>query len=570
MSMGPSESCVILVEEPGQSKKLDKEFAVDVFEEVQAEFRDETKIINEMAEPSGMPMFIKYLVMGAFVSLVIFLPALILRSRFGGTNIEGFFTGGIQNPQFQVGYTWSVIATAMSVACFLFLSALSFICAALGWISKMKGSFILGSIGHQLMVFIIRMRIGLALIITTPVVFGFSEGLGAKPYGFYRVYACSVIFATLMMLKGLGLSLVGDHFKNLFKGQKNKENLLALSSLGKLWAHYLPDFEVSKKKNSSPRHLDRHITDEQAAALGARLYDAISREHRVSEITATHFEPILDQTKSAQFLDYLDSDHNGDLIRDDFALGVKRIYNEWINTRHSEVEMDTIVGKLDELVTTVCVLLTISMAFGLFGLSITQQILLQANLLVVFKFFFEDVFTRMFRSLIFIFCQHPYDVGDVIFMRNKIVRVKHIGLWTTTFENADRSLLYMSNTSLASARICSFTRSPPQALELTLAVKNDISRKQLASMERKINDFIRESPRDFLLDVCYVKNITLVNQDAMTFQLQYTQRTCFVNRTVKNKRHNMFTRRLYEILKEESIGWAPQSLDLPRVGLTPH
>jgi small-conductance mechanosensitive channel len=59
--------------------------------------------------------------------------------------------------------------------------------------------------------------------------------------------------------------------------------------------------------------------------------------------------------------------------------------------------------------------------------------------------------------------QHPYDVGDRVFVGTENWTVVEIDLLTTTFKKWDGTTLYAHNTVIAPQYICNLRRSGPMA-----------------------------------------------------------------------------------------------------------
>lgn len=551
--------------------KLDKDVdSVDVYEEEEKFVSSDRALLLEAELPSPYPAFLRNLLSAVLIGIFIVSPALIIRGSLGDLKGTGWFTVNIEDAISRATYFWSLLLASGWFSGCIVLSVISFVFALCGYLSQLSGGSVFGRRGLSVLGIMSRVRIGIAIIAGTMITFDMARSAGATPYGIYRVYVSAVVLGVLLILKSLIIWQIERKYFSKYLGKRMVGNARALKLLGKLWGHYLPDFEVSTKHRGRNRHQNPHITLDQASDLGGRLYQAISRDAQSAVILPEHFTSVLKQKDALFFTDYVDVDQNGDLTREDMESGIRLIYEERKNVHCCYIDSDKMLATLDVLGTGFCLALNIMMTIGLFGLSVTNQVLLQANFLVVIKFFFEDVFTRGFQCLIFVFLQHTFDVGDYIYLNGGVFKIKRIGLWTTTMVDLDNKLSYFSNLGLSESRICNFNRSPPQSLEFTVALHSSTTRQQLARMEMKINDFIKENPRDFTLDDCYVKNIVLVNSEAFTFQLQYTHRSNFIVRKTMFKRHKMIMDQYQIVLRETGIKLAPYSLDLPRVALTPH
>jgi small-conductance mechanosensitive channel len=538
-------------------KKIDAE-ALDVWEEKPAEISSDTKLLQEAEWPSTFPMFLQYIMWMIVVGVALFFPAILVRGK-----AEGWLNFTSRDQEKEAVYIWSLLLTfSWIVACGM-LSLISLVIALFGYVSKVSGRLLFGKSTLAFLGRLSKLRHGISIIVTVLVGLEFAKQTDLAPKGLYRTYLSLLLLGMLLFAKALLVSKIKTMYFRKYLGKQTAENRRALKLLGKLWNFFLHDFEISAKHTGSKRHENMHITDEQAVQIGCRLYQAISAHSQSQVIKPDHLRTILKESDANFMTTYLDIDRNGDLIQADFETGIQHLYEDRRQLHQAFVDSDKMIGKLDNLGTGFCLFFTMMVVIGLFGLSITNQVLVQVNLLVIMKFFFEDTFTKAFQCLTFVFFQHTIDVGDVISMSGREYRVKSIGLLDTHLENPDTT--YISNISLSHARIKNFTRSPPQAVDFHLAVHWSTSREQLAKLEARLNKFIKTNPRDYLPDECYVKDIMLVNSEAMLFGLQYTQRSNFANADAKSSRHRKFIEALHAILKELNMRWAPYSLDLPRI-----
>lgn len=568
-----NEEVVIVIDETLKAQeKIDfrNDESVDVWEDEEKAISSDRALLQEAESPSRFPTFLKNLISAFLFGLILMVPAFIIRGSLGDVNATSWFSARIEGSVSSAVYLWSLLLACGWVAGCVVLSLISFMFALCGYLVSLPGGSLVGRRGLVLLGILAKIRIGISIITATMITFDIARSSGVTPYGIYRLYASAVVLGFLLILKALVMWQIEKQYFSKYLGKRMVGNARALKLLGKLWDYYLSDFEVSTKYRGRNRHENTHITSDQAVDIGGRLYQAISREAQSEVILPKHFTSVLKEKDALFFLDYVDVDQNGDLTREDFESGVKLIYEERKTVHTCYIDSDRMLADLDTLGTLFCLALNIMMTIGLFGLSVTNQILLQANFLVVIKFFFEDVFARGFQCLIFVFIQHTFDVGDFVFVNGAVFKVKQIGLWSTTLVDLENKLSYISNLSLSDSRVCNFNRSPPQALEFTVALHSSTTRGQLAKMEQKINEFIQANPRDFTLDDCYVKNIALINSEAITFQLQYTHRSNFIARSVMFKRHRMIMEQFQKVVRELGMKMAPYSLDLPRVALTPH
>ncbi|XP_021859472.1 mechanosensitive ion channel protein 10-like isoform X1 [Spinacia oleracea] len=68
----------------------------------------------------------------------------------------------------------------------------------------------------------------------------------------------------------------------------------------------------------------------------------------------------------------------------------------------------------------------------------TKVVVLVASPLLAATFIFGDTCKTLFEGFFFIYVVHPFDVGDLCVIDEKMLEVTSIGVWTTTFSNVDK------------------------------------------------------------------------------------------------------------------------------------
>lgn len=565
-----NEKFSIVIDNGSPSKKMhtkDEDNYVDVWEEETEHVSTDRELLLETESPSCFPVYLKSIILALVFGVIFAIPAIVI---LGSLQASGWLSFNTQGNPTRIAYLCSILAACSWASGCIIIAMISFVFASCGYLSYFAGRPLFNGKAKDFLAIIARSRTGIGIIAGTTIALDSTKPHMAAIPGVNQVYSSLVVFGIMLIIKALAMSRIESQYfaKNL--GLRMTGNKRVLKILAKLWGHFLPEFEVSSKHQGPNRHNSFHISKDQAQHLGNTLYKAIGSTVQEDVILPEHFIPVLEISEASFFVEYIDFDRNGSLTQDDFEEGINFIYEEHKRLHHCYTDSDKMIVTLDNLGTFFCVALNVLMAIGMIGLTMTNQFLLQVNFAVVINFFFKDVFTRAFQCLIFVFSQHAYDVGDTVFVHRHIYHVKTIGLWETTMVDNENQVTYFRNLELANRRIANFSRSPPQAVELTLAIHSSTTRDQLAKIDQKINDFIKANPRDYTIDDCYVKNIAIINSEAFTFQLQYTQRSSFTVLKIRAARHRKFMEKLQIILNETGTQNAPYSLDLPRVSVTSH
>lgn len=136
------------------------------------------------------------------------------------------------------------------------------------------------------------------------------------------------------------------------------------------------------------------------------------------------------------------------------------MYKERKELSSSLRDVGSAVGKLDNVLVIMVVLLACMTALLIFGVPIGSYLLTSISVLFAATFVFGNSARNMFEGIIFLFVTHPYDVGDRVFIDNNNYIVKELGILYTVLEKWDGQVIYSPNSVLATKDITNVRRSP--------------------------------------------------------------------------------------------------------------
>ncbi|KAK9697979.1 hypothetical protein RND81_08G074300 [Saponaria officinalis] len=96
-----------------------------------------------------------------------------------------------------------------------------------------------------------------------------------------------------------------------------------------------------------------------------------------------------------------------------------------------------VVDCLNKIMSGIIVSATFIMWLLLTGLATTKVFVLIASPLLAATFIFGDTCKTLFQGIVFIYMVHPFDVGDLCVVHDKLRVVKAIGVWKTIFSKVD-------------------------------------------------------------------------------------------------------------------------------------
>lgn len=222
-----------------------------------------------------------------------------------------------------------------------------------------------------------------------------------------------------------------------------------------------------------------------------------------AQLVPSSFDGGLAPKDLEKIFDILDANHNGSISPFELKAAMVSLQKTRVQLTKSLVDHGKAVGKLD----TICivgamfltsVLIPIILGFPLKGITSIVTLFLS------FKFLFENTFSTMLQSVIFLFVTHPFDVGDRVFINNEVMFVHEMGLFCTTFLRFDSFLIYYPNVSLIHEHIVNVRRSGPMTEWIDLAVDINTPKEKLDALNVKLSKFIVNQRRDFETEQDYL------------------------------------------------------------------
>ncbi|KAL2940919.1 Mechanosensitive ion channel protein 9 [Bienertia sinuspersici] len=121
------------------------------------------------------------------------------------------------------------------------------------------------------------------------------------------------------------------------------------------------------------------------------------------------------------------------------------------NTLSSAKEL---VECLDKIMIVLLIVGVFVLWLILTGLTTTNAIILVGSPIVTFIFMFGDTSKTFFQGIVFVYLVHPFDVGDLCIIDEKMLEVVTIGVWKTTFSKVEtREEVIYPNSDLANKTI---------------------------------------------------------------------------------------------------------------------
>ncbi|KAJ6499912.1 Mechanosensitive ion channel-domain-containing protein [Mycena vitilis] len=255
-----------------------------------------------------------------------------------------------------------------------------------------------------------------------------------------------------------------------------------------------------------------------------------------------------------------DQDSNGDASRDEVEMAVMELHREQLSIEHSMQDLDSAVGRLDNIFMSLYVVIAILIVAVALEAQVATLVTSAGTLVLGLSWLIGGTLAEVLTSIIFLFIKHPFDVGDRVCVDKTNYTVKEIRLLSTIFLNSDGISVQAPKYVLITIQpwnssfrffIQNIRRSPQMSESFTFDVHYSTSFEDLQLRQRMLT-FLTTERRDYqpAFDVVVVD---FPDQAKMTLQADIKYKSNGQQGALKAKRRNKWLCALKAALAEVGI-----------------
>jgi len=228
------------------------------------------------------------------------------------------------------------------------------------------------------------------------------------------------------------------------------------------------------------------------------------------------------------------------------------LHREQLSIEHSMQDMDSAVGRLDNLLMTVYVVI----AALIIAVALEAQLLTivtgAGTLILGLSWLIGGSLQEVLTSIVFLFIKHPFDVGDRINILKDSYTVKEIRLLSTVFVDSQGCLVQAPNIVLNTTYIQNIRRSSQMSESFPFDVDYGTTFEQLEALRDKMLIFLKTERRDYLpsFDVVVVD---FPGQEKMSLTADIKYKSNWQQGPLKAKRRNKWICALKAALADVKI-----------------
>ena len=345
------------------------------------------------------------------------------------------------------------------------------------------------------------------------------------------------------------------------KAQKNVAG--AFQKAGDLGAKVAGDFTGKQVVKSTHPHqvvlMLLHDT-EASQVLARRLYRTFVREGE-DTVDSEDLRPAFDNDEEAEAaFTMFDKDLNGDITMEELESVCVEIGRERKGITASLKDLDSVIGKFDNVLMFIVAIITILVFITLISTSAAGVLTSLGGSVLALSWLFSATAQEFLQSIVFVFVKHPFDVGDRVTiygntgtsLQGDDYYVKEISLLYTEFKKMEGHVVQAPNSYLNTLFILNMRRSGGLAEAVPLVVKFGTTIEQIDELRRRLLEFVRAEKREFQNNILTeVRQIT--EAYSLSLNVVFFYKSNWQNELLRLQRRNKFICALMTFMIEIEI-----------------
>ncbi|KZM26256.1 calcium ion binding [Ascochyta rabiei] len=298
--------------------------------------------------------------------------------------------------------------------------------------------------------------------------------------------------------------------KLVTEAQKNIKE--GFSKFGDIAGKVAGDFtgrQVTSSSHPSQVVIQLLSTNSGGQVLARRLYRTFARP----ETETVHAEDLKNAFESDEEADaafsMFDKDMNGDISMEELEAVCVEIGRERKSITASLKDLDSVVGKLDDVFMFIVFIITVVVFISLISTSASGVLTSAGSTLLALSWLFSATAQEFLQSCIFVFIKHPYDVGDRVQIygnsgdlgRGDDYFVKEIALFYTEFKKMQGHVVQAPNSYLNTLFILNHRRSGALAEAVPIIIKFGTTLEQIDRLRQMLLEFVTSEKREYQTNI---------------------------------------------------------------------
>lgn len=345
----------------------------------------------------------------------------------------------------------------------------------------------------------------------------------------------------------------------LAKGALNKVG----NKVGDVAGAVAADFTGRTVNNSSHPYqvvLTLLRTTSGCQVLARRLYRTLVRDGFETVFSGDLKEAFDNNEEADAAFTMFDKDMNGDISMEELEAVCVEIGRERKAITASLKDLDSVVGRLDNILEFFVIIITVIVFLTLISTSAAGVLTSAGSSILALSWLFSATAQEFLQSIIFVFVKHPFDVGDRVTIYGNAgdaglgddYFVKQISLLYTEFKKMQGHVVQAPNSYLNGLFILNQRRSGALAEAVPIVIKYGTTLEQIDALRQRLLEFVRSERREFQTNIL-TEMRTITENFSVTLNVVFFYKSNWQNEGLRLQRRNKFICMLMVALQEIGI-----------------
>lgn len=297
-----------------------------------------------------------------------------------------------------------------------------------------------------------------------------------------------------------------------------------------------------------------------AQVLARRLYRTFAREETATVVSDDLRDAFENDEEADAAFTMFDKDMNGDISMEELEAVCVEIGRERKSITASLKDLDSVVGKLDDVFMFIVVVIVILVLISLISTSAAGVLTSAGSAVLALSWLFSATAQEFLQSVIFVFVKHPFDVGDRVgiygntgaLMRGDDYFVKEISLLYTEFKKMEGHIVQAPNSYLNTLFILNQRRSGGLAEAVTINIKFGTTLEQLEGLRNRLLEFVQSEKREYQNNIL-TELREIVEVHSLNLNVVFFYKSNWQNEGLRLARRNKFFCAMMVIIQEIGI-----------------
>lgn len=313
-----------------------------------------------------------------------------------------------------------------------------------------------------------------------------------------------LVFAVMIALEQYFIQVLAHSFHRVAmeaRIEASNKRMEVIAALYRPAMHRASHFATAKAAGAAamPPETADGIT-EPSEKRARKVAKTIFRAHHSPDrldLRPEDFRPYFALETYKEAFALMDLDRNGHITESQFVLAVEQAYVERDNTSWAVHVNNKVLTRIDQFMLGVVLLAAMLLSLWMVHREGYVMFASASLVLLTFGLLFKDSGKRIVDSLIFLFVEHPYDVGDNIVHGGQPCMVLEIGILRTKMRTRNGTVLYASNAQLALLTITNERRSRLVVDRVHVQFQRPVTMAQLNKIKEQLSTWLAAQYREY-------------------------------------------------------------------------